>query len=142
MECNHFNGCSALICPRDNDSMDSGIWFSDEDICISKQPELFIKNQKKIKRKTTDAGCFTHDMLNRNITIRTGISGIDPEKDIHSESAKWIVKHPGKRELPENRKVELRARMQRMRAGSSHKLPVYSDKNGLRTGAVVVSLSR
>jgi hypothetical protein len=115
-ECINFTKCSAPICPKDQDSLKTSVWFPNEEIC-NQSNDFFIKNQRKVKIKAKDAiTCYTHKMLNRGITIRSGITGIDPDKEIEIEEKKWIVKHPAKKEISEDRKAELRKRMQEMRS--------------------------
>ena len=72
MECQHYfqNNCNAPICQLDENSIKNGIWYADEEICRSrKYPKLlWLKNQKKIKKKTTNPedGYFNVTMLNKN----------------------------------------------------------------------------
>lgn len=54
-------------------------------------------------------------MLNKNITIRKGIRGIDPDKDIEIEEEKWLKKHSEKRKLSKEEKEELSKRMIKIR---------------------------
>ncbi|MEM3192923.1 MAG: hypothetical protein QW292_12740 [Candidatus Parvarchaeota archaeon] len=71
----------------------------------------FIKTQKKIakavkKRSENRNDFFTFAMLDRNITIKSGIRGIpeppntkDPMKWCQDKERKWLFKHPVKKQL-------------------------------------------
>ena len=116
--CNKFDTCSAPLCPRDLDSLNE-LWFPTEEICTQVHSK-WIRNQRKIQNKTKCFDtCYTLKMLNRNITIKTGITGIDPDRDPGTEEQKWILKRPERKDMPEDRKAELRERMQSLKVRKS-----------------------
>jgi hypothetical protein len=55
--CNYFDTCDAPLCPLDEKSLRSGIWYPDESICKKKNPPEWVKRQKrylkKLERKTS-----------------------------------------------------------------------------------------
>lgn len=71
-------GCNNQVCPMIKDN--SGIWYSDEDVCNNPEysNNLLVINQKKLKRKKAP-GYFYFNMLNRKFIVGSGISGIDPD---------------------------------------------------------------
>jgi len=94
-ECSKYETCSALICPLNFSEI--YIWHPDEEICKNKDYSNldWIKNQKKIAKKTKDVTkYFTFQMLNRNYRITKGIIGLDPEKDEGPQLKKWLALHP------------------------------------------------
>lgn len=116
MICNNINKCSAPICPSDQQSFGTAIWFPDEEIC-NQVNDTWIKAQKKIKDKAKDSTtCYTHKMLSRNCKIGKAIKGIDPDKDIEAEEVKWISRHPVKKDITKAQREILRERALKMRA--------------------------
>ncbi|MEM3192364.1 MAG: hypothetical protein QW292_09785 [Candidatus Parvarchaeota archaeon] len=130
-DCKFFNSCSANLCPLDS-GMKEMIWCPEEnqpgDIC--RNPEFrnmrFIRTQRKIakavkKRSENRNDFFTFAMLDRDITIKSGIRGIfepsdtvkDPMKWYQDKERKWILKHPEKKQLSLE---ELEKRRQRMKS--------------------------
>ena len=111
-ECNFFSECNAPICPLDESSMTNGVWFCDEDICKRRDFNLiWIKNQKKIKKKCLDnTDLFTVNMLDRKIIVKKGIRGINPDKYSILHEQKWISIHPEKKDLSEEEKSKIRDR--------------------------------
>ena len=106
IECPSFNRCSASLCPLDEESMVKGIWYPDEPICIKRGciPERYrtvILNQRKIQTRARDsAGAYVSTMLERKITVRSGIRGIPPD-DLNETSIKrWIMNHKGRIKQP------------------------------------------
>lgn len=96
-DCKYFDTCSAPLCPLDDNR--GAIWYADEPICKAYQHHQnarWIQNQRKIAKraKNTDT-CYTKDMLDRDIIIRPGIEGADPDaRDFEAEVKKWIRNHP------------------------------------------------
>ena len=97
VDCKRFESCSAQICPLDGAD---GIWYADEEICLSREfsNEYWIRNQRKIAKKTRDLDSFyTLRMLQQNCIIGKGISGIDPEHDLTEMEKvvnRWLKEHP------------------------------------------------
>ena len=131
-DCKYFHNCSANLCPLDLE-ISKRIWIPSENDTyeICRNPEFaglqFIKTQRKIvkalrKRPGGRDDYFTFEMLNRDITVKSGIKGIpldspDTVKDAFTWYRKkeelWIAHHPEKRELSlkeiQRRKVQMHA---------------------------------
>jgi len=131
-DCKYFHTCSASLCPLDPD-VSKRIWLPEEDDTeeICRNPEFadlqFIKTQKKIvkalrERPGESDDYFTFEMLNRDITVKSGIRGApsdppDSVKDALSWYRKkeklWLARHPERKELSakevQRRKVHMKA---------------------------------
>ena len=46
-ECKKYDSCNAPLCPYDSESIESGCWYPDEEICTKKKFD-WIKMQNKI----------------------------------------------------------------------------------------------
>jgi hypothetical protein len=121
--CNHFEDCSAPICPEDAESMEHGAWFADEEICrrIPYRERHYIRAQRRIAQLTAcdpNRGCFTVPMLDRNCRLTHGIRGLDPEiaPPTPDRVARWLNLHPPKRQLSEDERAARRALAVKMRA--------------------------
>ena len=105
--------CSAQICPIFGNT---GEWFPDEEICShpSYKNGLCFRNQRKIARASNDSeSYFTATMLNRDIIIKGGIRGLDPDhelKDREREERAWLEVHPVKRALSDEEREVIRKR--------------------------------
>ena len=80
-DCKHFDYCDAPLCPLDA-GIDVRTWFADEPICNRRvfTKLLWRKNQKKIaKFGSYENGYFTKPMLDKKLTVRRGIKGINPD---------------------------------------------------------------
>ncbi len=77
--CPFYDRCESQLCPLDP-SKGQRIWYTEEGPCINPEyrDELSVINQKKLSKKHAQ-GYFIFDMLNRDIIIRRGIQGIDPD---------------------------------------------------------------
>ncbi len=110
-ECPYWNGCNAPMCPLlSEEELKKVIWYPDEDICKRKdfQKLLWIRNQKKIKKRAKDVDhYFTFDMLNRDMRISKGIHGLDPDKDEKAQKKKWMSMH---KEITEEDRKRMRER--------------------------------
>ena len=112
LECKYWLSCDAMcpICPI-------GIWYPDEDICHNRAfaKTALVRNQRSVARKAKNTDTYyTAGMLDRDIIIRSGIEGIDPNLDMLSAiraEALWINKHPEKAPLAQERRDLLRNRM-------------------------------
>jgi len=98
-KCSHIDTCCAPFCPLVKD-LSNVIWYADEEICkLRKYANLqYIKTQRKISKKDKKAKTYyTFEMINRNFIVKTGITGLDPEKvKLGKEEAnvkKWIEGH-------------------------------------------------
>jgi len=114
-DCKFFHTCPASLCPLDPD-VSKRIWLPEENDTYEtcRNPEFaglqFIKTQRKIvkalrKRPGGRDDFFTFEMLNRDITVKSGIKGIpldppDTVKDAFTWYRKkerlWIARHPKK----------------------------------------------
>jgi len=97
-DCGMFENCQAPLCPLDP-NLSRAVWYADEPICTSRTYGAglkWIENQRKAKRKAKrDNTFFNFVMLNKNIIIKKGITGIDPDsKDVAGDLKKWIAGHP------------------------------------------------
>ena len=131
-DCKYFHNCSANLCPLDLE-ISKRIWIPSEndtdEICRNSEFSnlQFIKTLKKIRRTLRNRekerdDFFTFEMLNRDITIKSGIKGIpldppDTVKDAFTWYRKkerlWMARHPERRELSakeiQRRKVQMKA---------------------------------
>lgn len=78
-ECPLYERCNAPLCPMDP-NIGMRIWHSDEDVCSSSdyKDNQAVITQKKIAKKGAE-GYFTYGMLNRDIIVKKGIQGVDPD---------------------------------------------------------------
>jgi len=102
------------------------MWFPDEPICATEGMSTdypWLQTQKKIAKKTRNQDrYFTGKMVQRNCVVRSGLVGLDPNRDEKPQLDRWFRDHPEKkkrRELTEEEKVIFRERMKkgRMEAG-------------------------
>ena len=95
-KCRYYETCSAPLCPLDQQSLDHGAWFPDEEICRVQPGPAFVKRQKALARKLDfEAGCFTVRMLERRCKATQSLSGLDPDKGPpHDHEEKWLADHP------------------------------------------------
>ena len=93
-DCSLWSSCDAPICPLDEVSLRTGIWYPDESIC-RKHLHNWIQHQKKIAKKAKNKEkYFTFDMLKRDCIIGNGIEGLDPHSEEAPQLEKWFEKHP------------------------------------------------
>ncbi len=74
-----------------------GIWYPGEDICRSRihWNLSWIQAQRKLVRATAE-GYFTMEMLNRDCILKSGIRGLDPDREERLQLQEWMRKHPRK----------------------------------------------
>lgn len=99
-DCPRYETCSALICPLNFHK--EYIWYPGDEICKNKDYSNldWIKNQKKIAKKTKDGSkYFNFQMLNRNCRVTKGIIGLDPEKEEGLQLKKWLALHPTQKKM-------------------------------------------
>ncbi len=106
--------CSAPICPLDT-LKKICVWFADEEICKTDFPPGWVKNQKKIQKRSKNFDTYyTFKMLNRNCIIKKPFTGITPEGfgriTLEEKEKSWLKSHPAKRILTEKEKEVLRKR--------------------------------
>lgn len=116
--------CGAPICQLFGNI---GGWFADEEICThpSYKNELCYKNQRKIARTARDSETFfTAAMLDREIIIKSGLRGLDPDRDpkyLEEDVKKWLQAHPEKRILSDEERNVLRERFSKVRGKHTEK---------------------
>ena len=116
--------CGAPICRLFGNI---GGWFADEEICThpSYKNELCYKNQRKIARTARDSETFfTAAMLDREIIIKSGLRGLDPDRDpgyLEEDVKKWLRAHPAKRTLSDEARNKLRERFSKVRGRQPEK---------------------
>lgn len=119
--CPYFDGCEDQICPMDP-LKEKRIWYSEEGLCLNPEykKDRAVISQKKLAKKHAP-GYFTFEMLNRDIIVKKGIQGIDPDipesvdrrgqKAIDSlyreREEAWIAGHP---ELTDTQREKMRER--------------------------------
>ena len=96
-DCKYFNTCSAPICPLYSNP--NPIWYPDEEICRAKAHHnnaIWVQSQKKITKKARRTDLyFSYNMLNKDVIIRAGIEGVDPDaNNPDAEVKKWLRNHP------------------------------------------------
>ena len=115
--CNKNERCSAPLCPLDAKSLEKGIWYPDEEICVNREFRFLdaIKNQRKIAKKAKSSSTFfTFKMLSRNCVIGSGITGINTDKEDWKEQEKqWLNKHHEKKKLSAEERAKLAERMKK-----------------------------
>jgi hypothetical protein len=117
-DCSKFDSCSAPLCPLTGEI---GIWYPDEEVCSNHQfrSERAIRNQRKIAQRTKLPDTYyTYWMLDRDIVIKPGIRGLDPDEAIEQEQrcqAEWIRDHPEKRTLSDEERKEIGERLSKAR---------------------------
>ena len=112
--CPKFDTCSAPLCPMDEQSLENGLWYPDEEVCtLKKHGGLpWIRKQRKlIKRAARVDRYFTLEMLERNCIVRGGIEGLDPDVPEELQLKRWLNAHPEKRKLSWEERERARQRM-------------------------------
>lgn len=104
-ECQNFNNCDAVLCPMDEISINSGIWYPDEEICKRNdfRQLIWIRKQRAVQKlvakgKATTDRYFTVNMLQIIKGVRRGIEGINPDqplKDADRAERLWVEKRGG-----------------------------------------------
>jgi len=139
-DCKYFHTCSASLCPLDPD-VSTKIWLPEENDTeeICRNPEFaglqFIKTQRKIvralrKRPGERGDYFTFEMLNRYITVKSGIRGApsDPPDTVRDPMAwyekrekPWLARHPERKKLSMEEVQRRIAHMKALREGRLRK---------------------
>jgi len=96
VDCPQFEmGCSAPLCPLDEDSIENRIWYPDEEVCHRRDTPDWVRKQKAIaKVKAPSNKYFTAEMLEAIKQVRKGIGGINPDQPLgqaKEAERKWIV---------------------------------------------------
>ena len=98
-QCRYFDSCSAPLCPLDGDGLAVGHWFPDEEICRARKHTRglkWVETQKKIAKKAKRVDLFFNRiMLDRDIIVRAGIEGLNPDSQTPEKDLdRWLVAHP------------------------------------------------
>jgi hypothetical protein len=119
--CKFYTLCEAPFCPLETACF-KGIWYPGEEICRSRiyGNLSWIQVQRKLIKANVE-GCFTMEMLNRDCILKTGIRGLDPDKEEKPQLQEWMKKHPRKRELSDEEKIERRKKAEGMKFWRSGK---------------------
>ena len=94
--CPSYDVCAAPLCPLDQQSLDNGIWYLEEDICRKQKQGRWVQVQKRINKRfgTGDRGYFTLAMLKACARVGKLLKGLDPDaKNLVGKEAAWIKAH-------------------------------------------------
>ena len=121
-ECPSFIGCSAPLCPLDED-LDIRVWYPDEPICVREGISgdyPWLNTQKKIAKKTRRQDLYyTGKMIKRNCVVGVAMVGIDPDREEKSQVERWLRIHP---EITEKHKILSQEKIRKGRMASERKL--------------------
>jgi len=133
---NYGRGCSAPLCPLDENSITNQIWYPGiEEICSRKdfQSLDWIRKQKAIVRaKAPFAKYFTPAMLQALKQVRRGIEGLNADQPLEKAKEaerKWIAeKKSGRVIARQNQKAS------RVIATEKHNLALATSTSHQATG--------
>jgi hypothetical protein len=97
--CPNYFQCSCPLCPLDQESLQHGVWYSNESVCNRKdfQSLDWIVKQRAIARmKSSTDKYFSISMLLVIKTVTKRIQGISPDNDQSIRKKKeraWIQEH-------------------------------------------------
>jgi len=111
-ECKMYEVCEAPFCPLEPNSLI--IWYAGEEICRDRDHKNlpWVQAQRKLA-KVDAAGYFTLEMLNRNCIIKTGMLGLDPDKEERPQLQLWLKNHPPKQEITDEDREKRRELMKK-----------------------------
>ena len=111
--CKFYTLCEAPFCPLAASNF-KGIWYPGEDICRSRMYGnlSWIQAQRKLVKAAAD-GYFTMEMLNRDCILKTGIRGLDPDREEKPQLQEWMRKHPRKRQVTNEERAEIKERLKK-----------------------------
>jgi len=139
-DCKYFHTCSASMCPLDPE-VSTKIWLPEEsdteEICRNTEFAglQFVKTQRKIakafkKRPGERDDYFTFEMLNRDITVKSGIRGAPSDPPDSTKNAMawyekkeklWLAQHPQKKRLSTEEVQRRKSNMKTLREGRLRK---------------------
>ena len=95
-ECPSFEGCNASLCPLEESSLETGIWYPDEEICKNQKVNHtdWIKRQRKLVRRAMPNFHFTYQMLSHKFRVCKRIKGLDTDKPLEPQLVRWFSHHP------------------------------------------------
>ena len=88
LKCSKYNTCNAPICPESLD--DNHLWYPGEDVCTRNFD--FAKRHRKLAKKAK-SGYFTPSMILHDCIVKTGITGIDPDRPEYEQISSWFARH-------------------------------------------------
>jgi hypothetical protein len=111
--CKFYTLCEAPFCPLAASSF-KGIWYPGEDICRSRiyGNLSWIQAQRKLVKAAAE-GYFTMEMLDRDCILKTGIRGLDPDREERPQLQEWMRKHPRKRQVTTEERAEIKERLKK-----------------------------
>lgn len=111
--CKFYALCEVPFCPLDPASF-KGIWYPGEEICRSRIHGnlLWIQTQRKLVKVGTE-GYFTMEMLGRDCILKSGIQGLDPDKEERLQLQAWKKGHPRKREVTDEERATIKERLKK-----------------------------
>ncbi len=57
-QCPQYDKCKSPICPLDPSSTANSLWYPGEQICVMRGAPAWVKTQRKVAKKATDASRF------------------------------------------------------------------------------------
>ena len=111
--CKFYTLCESPFCPLAASSF-KGIWYPGEDICRSRihWNLSWIQAQRKLVKANAE-GYFTMEMLGRDCILKTGIRGLDPDREERPQLQEWLRKHPRKRQVTNEERAEIKERLKK-----------------------------
>ena len=83
-KCKHYESCNAPLCPFDQESIEHGIWYPDEEICKKRINLKWVHKQRfLVKREANPELYFDVKLLNT-----PAVKGKDPDKGISRKRGK------------------------------------------------------
>jgi hypothetical protein len=84
-------GCSAPLCPMDEQSIKAGVWFPDEEVCRRSSVPRWVKKQRRIVLKNGDKTlCWSVRMLEKISRICDGAAGMNPDRNPGDAESSWL----------------------------------------------------
>ena len=107
-----YEVCEAPFCPLESNSLI--IWYAGEEICRDRVHRNLplVQAQRKLA-KMAPAGYFTLEMLNRNCINKTGMLGLDPDREERPQLQLWLKNHPAKQEISDEDREKRRELMKK-----------------------------
>lgn len=99
-DCYKFESCEAPLCPMDNESIEHGVWYTDEAICMSYGQGMEMPKWRDLQmriRKFKSPGFFSVPMLMRDgLQAAKGLKGLDSDNDRvpeYQQLERWLKNH-------------------------------------------------
>ena len=81
-QCKYYENCEAPLCPKDEESVEHGIWYPDEAICRHRSGGGFkwVHSQRNLKQWKADPGLYWNvERLSKKVCQAS--KGEDPDKN-------------------------------------------------------------